>query len=64
MTSTEKHRRTKMSFRCRVLDWHRPSNKQGFDGASFTARCVRCGKRILQDSQGNWFAASYQDDDR
>lgn len=33
----------------------------GFDGASNTDRCKRCGLRILQDSQGGWFPASIQD---
>ncbi len=38
-----------------VLGWHKPSNEQGYDGCSFTARCKYCGKEIMQDSQGNWF---------
>lgn len=30
----------------------------GFDGCSFTSECARCGRRILQDSQGGWFPVS------
>lgn len=45
----------RISIRCDVLDWHRPRSEVGFDGASFTSTCDRCGSRILQDSQGNWF---------
>ena len=41
---------------CRVLGWHlSPQQGQGFDGCSFTGICPRCGKQVLQDSQGNWF---------
>lgn len=36
-------------------------DNRGFDGASNTDRCKRCGLRILQDSQGGWFPASTQD---
>lgn len=40
---------------CRVLGWHLSPNKIGFDGCSATGTCPRCGKDVLQDSQGNWF---------
>lgn len=40
-----------------IMGWHKPDEKIGFDGASFTAKCKICGKEILQDSQGNWFEA-------
>lgn len=42
---------------CRT-DNHRPGDKMGFDGASFTSRCRWCGCRVLQDSQGGWFKVS------
>lgn len=29
--------------------------KVDFDGCSFHATCSRCGKSVMQDSQGNWF---------
>lgn len=37
------------------LGWGYPDASIGFDGCSATSTCVRCGKRLLQDSQGNWF---------
>ena len=40
---------------CRNLSWHLAPLKQDFDGASFNGTCPRCGKHVLQDSQGNWF---------
>jgi hypothetical protein len=54
-------------FRCERLGWHHPGinpigfdgaslTRIGFDGASLTGNCGRCGRRILQDSQGNWFS--------
>lgn len=38
-----------------IMGWHQPDNKVGFDGCSATSTCKYCHKRILQDSQGNWF---------
>lgn len=38
-----------------VMEWHMPTDSQGFDGCSFTSTCKYCGKEIMQDSQGNWF---------
>jgi len=40
---------------CKYLRWHISPHLQGFDGCSFTGVCPRCGKAVLQDSQGNWF---------
>ena len=40
---------------CCWMGWHKPNGKIGHDGCSATAQCY-CGKRILQDSQGGWFA--------
>ena len=42
---------------CDIMGWHYvdiPANIN-FDGCSFIAKCSRCGKYVLQDSQGNWF---------
>ena len=40
----------------KTLGWHFPDDSpQKFDGANIHARCRFCGKRIMQDSQGNWF---------
>ena len=38
------------------MHWHQPSERQFFDGCSFHTKCKWCGKEIMQDSQGNWFA--------
>ena len=40
---------------CTSLGQHRGPRTQGFDGISFNGCCPRCGKHVLQDSQGNWF---------
>ena len=40
-----------------VLEWHLPNedNDFDFDGCSTHAKCMICGKDIMEDSQGNWF---------
>jgi hypothetical protein len=41
---------------CSVFGWH--NGKKGprsFDGCSLHATCSKCGKEVMQDSQGNWF---------
>lgn len=40
---------------CRKLGWHLEPIAQGFDGCSFTGKCPRCGEKVMEDSQGNWF---------
>jgi len=40
---------------CERMGWHLAPTSQGFDGCSFNGTCPRCGKEVLQDSQGNWF---------
>ena len=40
---------------CKYMGWHLEPETQGFDGCSFSGKCPRCGKEVLQDSQGNWF---------
>jgi hypothetical protein len=42
---------------CNHLGWHVAPKEQGYDGASLYGRCPRCHKRVLQDSQCNWFEA-------
>ena len=39
------------------LGYHKPIGKIGFDGCSATCTCKKCGDKLLQDSQGNWFSA-------
>jgi hypothetical protein len=45
----------KLKFFCHDLRWHKAPLKQGHDGASYTGACPRCGKKVLQDSNGDWF---------
>ena len=40
---------------CNKMGWHLKPVKIDFDGCSLTGVCSRCGKFVLQDSQGNWF---------
>lgn len=37
--------------------WHEPDPDKEieFDGCNHITYCKICGKRIMQDSQGNWF---------
>lgn len=40
------------------LGWHKPGYRRA-NFASFNGQeafCLRCGARLLMDSQGNWFA--------
>ena len=38
-----------------VMGWHEPTKNITFNGVSYCSRCKYCKKRIMQDSQGNWF---------
>jgi hypothetical protein len=40
---------------CNFWGWHKAPKSQGFNGCSYNGCCPRCGKSVLQDSQGNWF---------
>ena len=40
---------------CKFWGWHKKPDFVGNDGCSNNGRCPRCGKEVLQDSQGNWF---------
>ena len=46
---------SKSTWFCIKMGWHKRPIRIGFDGASHNGKCPRCGKRVLQDSQGNWF---------
>ena len=39
----------------RILGWHKPVDKVERCGPLNISTCKYCGKRITQDSQGNWF---------
>lgn len=38
-----------------VMGWHEPTKNVTFNGVSYCSHCKYCKKRIMQDSQGNWF---------
>ena len=46
------------SYSCRTWGWHNGKGNKGvqtFDGCSVHATCSKCGKEVMQDSQGKWF---------
>lgn len=43
------------SWTCEWAGTHRPSTESSFDGCSQHSTCYKCGKAIMQDSQGGWF---------
>lgn len=48
------------NFKCEKLDWHKPEKIRYYaEGDIYhvntLSRCKYCGRRICQDSQGNWF---------
>lgn len=38
-----------------IMGWHEPTKNITFNGVSYCSHCKYCKKRIMQDSQGNWF---------
>lgn len=46
----------KTQLSCDTFAWHNGNGApQSFDGCSMHAVCGKCGKKVMQDSQGNWF---------
>ena len=44
------------SLACKYFSWHNgKGGAKSFDGCSVHASCDKCGKEVMQDSQGNWF---------
>ena len=37
------------------LGWHSPDDSREEAGINTISKCKHCGKRIMRDSQGNWF---------
>lgn len=46
---------SKSKWFCEKMGWHKAPKIIGNDGCSSTGMCPRCGQKVLQDSQGNWF---------
>lgn len=42
----------------------KPDHTRVFIGIGYESVCVRCKSRILQDSQGNWFPAAPQEEEK
>ena len=43
-------------FSCDLFKWHDGCGGEiSYDGCSFHSVCSKCGKKVMQDSQGNWF---------
>lgn len=41
---------------CKRLGWHDgDGNINAFDGCNVHSTCSVCGKKVMLDSQGNWF---------
>ena len=44
------------TWACGIFGWHNgDGGTQSFDGCSLHGVCSKCGKHVMQDSQGNWF---------
>ena len=47
----------------RSIHWHNGKGSAStHDGCSFHSTCSKCGKAVMLDSQGNWFAHHRQPD--
>lgn len=45
----------KCRFFCDYFGWHKEPKDTTFNGFNSSGKCPRCGKEVMQDSQGNWF---------
>lgn len=44
------------AYSCKWFGWHDGNCGEKYnDGCSNHAECSKCGKYVMQDSQGNWF---------
>ena len=46
---------------CDHMDWHKTPERVDFDGCSLNGICPRCKRRVLSDSNGDYFASGRQD---
>ena len=42
-------------FLCKYLGWHKEPKNIMVERINFKGTCPRCGKKVMMDSQGNWF---------
>ena len=40
---------------CNIFGWHLAPQKQVFNGCNQKGTCPRCNKKVMQDSNGDWF---------
>ncbi len=40
---------------CEMFGWHKPGKIRRTGRDNVRSKCKYCGKKILRDSQGNWF---------
>lgn len=45
---------------CDHIGWHKTPLAQHFDGCSIGGKCPRCGRNVLADSNGDYFASGSQ----
>jgi hypothetical protein len=43
------------NLRCNMLGRHKPGDIITIKGINIESTCKYCGKKIMLDSQGNWF---------
>lgn len=46
---------------CDKMGWHLAPAVIHCDEVNMSGKCPRCGKNVLLDGQGNWFACSNQE---
>lgn len=55
-TLSERNQMSKArEFLCDVLGRHRPNKEIVLSGINIKSVCKYCGRKIMRDSQGNWF---------
>ena len=46
----------KTHYSCNIFSWHNgKGSSHSYDGCSFHSTCSKCGEKVMQDGQGNWF---------
>lgn len=50
-------------YTCELMYWHGDVDVVGYNGCSVVGKCLKCDKKVMQDSQGNWFN-TYEKDEK